>query len=110
MLVVGQPPLRIAENQRILVVFANLDSSDNLKGKVASNLQDNMEGAMPKGVMEMVEKQHFNVLDNSIFSDKTKGQLVDIEMTQDVDNYIHVVFQFTVRKDPLTIQNSEKVV
>ena len=31
-------------------------------------------------------------------------------MTQDVDNYIHVVFQFTVRKDPLTIQNFEKVV
>ena len=57
MLVVGQPPLRIAENQRILVVFANLDSSDNLKGKVASNLQDNMDGAMPKGVMEMAKKQ-----------------------------------------------------
>ena len=33
-LVVRQPPLKMAENHQILVAFANLDSSDKLKGKL----------------------------------------------------------------------------
>ena len=80
-LVVGQPPIKIAENQQILVMSTNSDLSNKLKGKVASNLQ--------------------------VYLDMIKGQPVDIEINQE---HIHVGFQFTVTQDPLTIQNSEKLV
>ena len=69
-----------------------------------------MNVAMPQGVMEMAEKQQFNVFDNLVYSDKPKGQPVDIEMIQDVDKHLHAEFQFIVTQDPLTIQIFEKVV
>ena len=80
-LVVGQPPIKIAENQQPLVMSTNLDISNKLKENVASNLQ--------------------------VDSDKSKGQPRDMEMNQE---HIHAGFQFTVTQDPLTIQNSEKLV
>ena len=94
MLAVGQSPLKMVENQQILVTSAYSDSFDKLKGKVVSNLQANMDVEMPKGVMEMAEKQQFNVFDSSVYSDKSKGQPMDIEMNQDVDKHIHAGFQF----------------
>ena len=78
---VGQPPIKIVENQQILVMSTNSDLSNKLKGKVASNLQ--------------------------VDSDKSKGQPRDMEMNQE---HIHAGFQFTVTQDPLIIQNSEKLV
>ena len=35
---------------------------------------------------------------------------MDFEMAKAVTKHLHARFQFTVSKDPLTIQNSEKVV
>ena len=78
---VGQPPLKIAQNQQILVMSTNSDLSNKLKGKVASNLQ--------------------------VDSDKSEGQQGNMEMNQE---HICVGFQFTVTQDPLIIQNSEKLV
>ena len=73
---VGQPPLKIVKNQKNLVATANSDSSDKIKGKVSSYIQDNMNMAMPQGVMEVAEKQQFNVFDNSFYSNKSKGHCV----------------------------------
>ena len=65
-LVVGQPPIKIAEEQQNLVMPTNLDISNKSKENVASNLQ--------------------------VDSDKSKEQPRDIEMNHE---HNHAGFQFT---------------
>ena len=116
-LVVGQPPLKIVENQ-LLTPNGNLDSSEKLKGKVVS-AQDITDVEMPPSVMGIEANQQIDidVSGSSVPFDKLVGKstssqsnMMGIEMAQGVDKLPCVGFQCIVSQDPLTIQTPEKQV
>ena len=114
-LVVGQLPLKIIENQQ-LIPFVNLASSEKLKGKVVS-AQDITDVEMPPSVMGIKANQQIDVSVNSLPFDKLVGKpissqsnIMGVEMAQGVDKLPCVGFQFTVSQDTLTLQTPQKQV
>ena len=116
-LVVGQPPLKIVENQ-LLTPNGNLDSSEKLKGKVVS-AQDNTDVEMPPSVMGFEANQQIDidVHGSSVPFDKLVGKstssqsnMMGVEMAQGVDKLPCAGYQFTVSQDTLTLQTPQKQV
>ena len=102
-LIVGQPPLKIVENQQ-LTPKVNLDSSEKLKGKVVS-AQDITDVEMPPSVMGIEANQQIDidVSGSSVPFDKLVGKstssqsnMMGVEMDQGVDKLPCAGYQFTV--------------
>ena len=116
-LIVGQPPLKIVENQQ-LTPKVNLDSSEKLKGKVVS-AQDITDVEMPPSVMGIEANQQIDidVSGSSVPFDKLVGKstssqsnMMGVEMAQGVGKLPCVEYQFTVSQDTLTLQSPQKQV
>ena len=108
-LVVGQPPLKIVENQQLLLpTSVNLVSSEKSKQKVVYT-QHMLGVEMPQSVTRSGANQQLQVSGNSNIVDNLSSQLVSgqpnsmgLEKAKGVDKLPCARFQFTISQVSLT--------
>ena len=109
-LVVGQPPLKIVENQQlVLSTSANLVSSEKLKQKVVDT-QHMLDVEMPQSGTTSGENQQLQAFSNSNLVDDLSGQLVSGQPSNLGLDIPCDGFQFTVSQDSLTTQTTQNQV